>query len=805
MEMRLVFLLSVLLWTAQDADEFIHRDHGFKVCRPDAGWSAVEVPPIDHARFGFKIQRKNLKSDVSVTIHEADDAIDATAAADGAETSMKADSRCSEITRGKGKVGGVDAHRVHVCYTIAKERTIIDYYYVTHGGALFLLTVMAPDGDLKENARSLQAILDSFAFVDPPDPKARERDLRLKKLAAKCGRQVSWAATWKEASERASKEKRLVLVVVEQYRGFAFEKMAPSTTFCDAEFIDLVNERFVPFAWADSTTAPFQDPAVYGMGPSVFGQGVLFVAPDGRVIGEGVTLNPTYLDIEARAVLAKHREFTGPAIDASLKGLDRAEAHLRRGELAEAEKLLTDVKDGRGWLLQARLLRRMRLGRRALAALKNAREAGAEVDIEEAVVRLRLGEFAAAEKILAGTAAPEGKYWLAIARGMQRGLEPIRKELIALTETAEETPWAWRAAALLRGQGIMTGIERAAWPAEEDLADAEQRPYATATAAKAEKGAVDFLVKCQHRDGSWTTSTAICAPSSADGIAATSICATALLPHRKLDGVQAALERALAFVFAAQAGGVLDADARRQFDHAIWGQVFALRFLARCVQASVGDRKKLLAAMSAIVDALKVGQREGGGWSYVRLGADDDNSIGFVTAVAIEALREAKDGGVDVPAAMVEKAVAVVKSLCNTKGTFGYMQATGPGATEAESSRRGPLYAMALKRAGKGDAAAVRAALDQFLKQAAHTRRERGKGLCHTGPEGTASYYLLFGAMHAAEAVGELPADDREKIRKALLEDVLHFRTDDGGFCDNPGIGRMVGAGMALEALRLLQ
>src|SRR5574342_681442 len=52
---------------------------------------------------------------------------------------------------------------------------------------------------------------------------------------------------------------------------------------------------------------------------------------------------------------------------------------------------------------------------------------------------------------------------------------------------------------------------------------------------------------------------------------------------------------------------------------------------------------------------------------------------------------------------------------------------------------------MALAHAGKGDVDGLRAALDLYLKHHEHVRQERGKVLCHTGPEGNASYYLLYG------------------------------------------------------------
>jgi len=146
----------------------------------------------------------------------------------------------------------------------------------------------------------------------------------------------------------------------------------------------------------------------------------------------------------------------------------------------------------------------------------------------------------------------------------------------------------------------------------------------------------------------------------------------------------------------------------------------------------------------------------------------------------------------------------VLAALRRPDGAFGYMIATGRGSGDAESSVRSPLCAMALAHAGQGGVDGVRAALDVYLKHREHVRKERGKVLCHTGPEGHASYYLLYGYAFAAEALALLPRDDRARYRAALLDDVLFMRTADGGFCDNAGMGRAYGAGMALQALRRL-
>ena len=98
----------------------------------------------------------------------------------------------------------------------------------------------------------------------------------------------------------------------------------------------------------------------------------------------------------------------------------------------------------------------------------------------------------------------------------------------------------------------------------------------------------------------------------------------------------------------------------------------------------------------------------------------------------------------------------------------------------------------------------TRVAARAHVEHHEHVRKERGKKLCHTSPEGVASYYLLYGYRFATEALAELPKGERRRYAEALLDDLLYFRTEDGAFCDNPGTGRCYGAGMALESIRRL-
>ncbi|MBI2921474.1 MAG: hypothetical protein HYY18_10370 [Planctomycetes bacterium] len=790
----LLALAFPLAAAAQAGDEFSSREYGFRIRRPDASWSFSQTP-TPGTLFSLKTSRTDGKTETSATVFvlELKGLKDAGAACDATEAARKVDPKCSGVRRGRGKVGGETAPWVAFEYDVAGTKYTIRQYDLVHHEMLFILQCAAPEDEFE--ADGFKPFLKSFEFTELADPAERKTQALLRELTARCGSEIDWAPTWKDAAARAAREDRLVAVVVEEYRGVIGEQYAPSALFMDSDVVELMNARFVGFRWKGGMEAPFVSPEVYGLGPSTFGQGILFADAEGNVVAIGVSFNPFYFYDAARAALKLRPG--GPPVGPG----DPAE-RLRRGDFEEAEELLAAPETAEEFRLRAALLRKRRKGAEALKAIAEARARGAEgAEVDEAVIRIRMGQFDQAERLLREVEAPEAVFWRALCRGMRLGIEPIRKELEELAAAHPGDRWAWRGAAMLCGKGMASGLDRAAWPEEARLAAcaiASAKPGKDAK--RAEKDAIRFLLESQLPDGSWPTPMSLAEPRGAGAVAVTSICAAGLLPHRGHEGVADAVARALKFVLAVE----LRSDPARLFDYTIWGQIFSLRFFAECRAAGAGDADELLDAMNDTVREMKKGRFPDGGWAYFRPEGGGGVSIGFVTAAAVCALGAAEKAGAEVPEAMVAKAVEVVAALRADDGAFGYMGRPQAGDRQGEASLRSPMYALVLRRAGKGDVAELRAALDIYIEHREHVRTERGKSLCHTSPEGAASYYLLYGYAWSAESLSELPEKERKKYRAALLEDVLYMRTKDGGFCDNSAMGRHYGAGMALRALKLM-
>jgi hypothetical protein len=623
-------------------------------------------------------------------------------------------------------------------------------------------------------------------------------------LALLAPRDAEWAADWTDASRRAREEKKLVLVLVELYGGLTIPERLPAL-FLVGDLADLKRHRFVGLRWKRGLQAPFQDPSVYGMGPLTFGSALLVATPDGRIVAQTAPHGAFYLDLFLRSVLRKHPEFTGSRVDPAKDPLDRAEAHLRRGELEEAESLLRRPSSARGFRLQASLKARLRRGEEAREAIRNARasagpDLAAELDVDEGVLLLGLGKPREAAKLLHSVLerspqsprAAEARYHLShillrdrVADGKAGFEETVR--------TAGGTPWAKAAEAVLKGGSLETAAyARLEWPAEPSLEVARvpaPRPLPPSEAPRAADAAVRYLLGAQLPDGSWITPASLSSEAAAFTVATTAICARSLRPYRDRKDVAEAIERGVQRVISLVGADALDRQARVfGFGYSIWARALAVRLLAR----GPGDRAA--GTRDRLVRELVRDQSAAGGWTYYA-GVDPS----FVTATVLLALQEAKEAGAAVPPATLEKGLRCLESARGPRGAFRYFP--GGSAPGAEAGPRSPLCALALLRGGRGDPAGVAAGLDRYLEARLEVRKERGKALCHTGPDGTAAYYLLFGYAFAAETLASLPEGRREAYRKAILEDVLAARLEDGSFLDFPAMGRSYGTAMALAAL----
>jgi hypothetical protein len=778
-------------------DEFVNEKLGFRISRPDASWAFSEPSPPTGAKYALLLQ----KSGAMVTVYLAD--TDVKTAEEARKKRVEA-LRKDGINSKEGEIvlAGMRSPWVRFDYEAGGTRYRLQQHYLANPGGVFIVQTAASPDQFDARSRDFAAILKTFTFLsDKERPPASLDD-----LAAKCGSEIAWARDWDDAAARARKEKKLIFVVVWSVSGFKVHPGLLLMNFTEPELTDLINERFVPLLYTKRDKAPFHDPAVYGMGPSFFGAGLLFATPEGKIVAETYPLGSgLWIDDYSRRLLAKLGGTTG----------NTAESCLKRGEVDLVLEMLASPTSAREWRLRATALRRLRKGDDALQAIAKARAAGgpeADLAADEALTHLHMGKAEESqfsrwlEKNAKHARSPEMRFSLAMLKMSRAGFAAAKADLEKIAREHADSPWAWRAAVLLveskKRDGSWGKGADLAWPAEalfEAARDAKPDPLTDLDRVRA--GAVKVLLSDQRADGSWGAPFYV-SQNPGMRVAITALAASALIPYRTRPDVEPTFDRALEHLLALDPEKAMPKDMGTAFDMSGWGYVSLLRFFARCSKEKIGDRAKLVRRMNEIVKGLKDRQTRAGGWGYASLeevGGASDPAMTFMTAWGVLALVDAKAGGATVPQEMIDRAGEFVVRARGEDGTYGYSGNARKGG--AEASLRSPLCALAARRAGKADLEEIRAALGAYLQFHAHTRKERGKVVCHTGPEGTASYYLLYGYAFASEAIRELPEKERAKYREALVDDVLNTRGEDGSFRDSPVEGRAYGSAMGLLAL----
>lgn len=225
----------------------------------------------------------------------------------------------------------------------------------------------------------------------------------------------------------------------------------------------------------------------------------------------------------------------------------------------------------------------------------------------------------------------------------------------------------------------------------------------------------------------------------------------------------------------------------------MYGHGFATFFLAAIL--GTDERPEVRERTRAAVELIVRAQNADGGWRYEpkRVQVADLS----VTVCQLSALRAARDAGIFVPNATIEKAVAYVERCQNADGGFRYMTLDGPSGIA-----RTAAAILALQSGGADDSKAVAAAFGYLEKEAPLasvgnvkrlTARNtlQGKKSPNVAPDEiprlptTRIEYYFYGEFYAALAYWRAARDAASKERWArwarrAYPNLLSRRGDDG-------------------------
>lgn len=291
-----------------------------------------------------------------------------------------------------------------------------------------------------------------------------------------------------------------------------------------------------------------------------------------------------------------------------------------------------------------------------------------------------------------------------------------------------------------------------------------------------------WLARRQQADGSfgddrWGRSVAI------SSLAAIAFMADGNLPGRGPYGEN--VERALKHVLDnSTESGLIAGDTAAA---PMYGHGFATLFLCEIYGMTGGgpDAEQARRLHNAALRAVRLivsTQNDEGGWRYNPVPNDADVSV---TICQIMALRAARNAGLDVPKATIDRAVDYVRRCQNPDGGFKYQLTPGPSAWPRSAAGVASLY-----YAGIYNDPQIDSGLAYLIDTALPGRLDRS------------SPHYFYGQYYAAQAMYLAGGASWSKWWPAIKSELLQTQQPDGSWQD-PGVGDSYGTAMALIVLQM--
>jgi hypothetical protein len=285
-------------------------------------------------------------------------------------------------------------------------------------------------------------------------------------------------------------------------------------------------------------------------------------------------------------------------------------------------------------------------------------------------------------------------------------------------------------------------------------------------ADRAIENGLQYLSKTQNPDGSWGSQH----QPAITGLVLMSFMLKGHFPKHGPHG--AMLDKAVRYLLAKakEGGGYFGTN---MYNH-------GLATLALSEVWGMSDRAEIRDALKQAVEVIRKAQSSTGGWRYHPQPQDADISV---TVMQIVALVSAKEAGIYVPKAMIDRAVAYVKRLqVRFTGGFGYTSAAQEGFARTAAG------AMSLLMCGeKPESREVKAALG-YLNRYPDTKFKDEQ-------------WFFYGHYYAVQAMYQAGDDYYQKWYPRIQAALLARQTKDGSWNGSEGGGQPYATAMAILIL----
>ena len=219
----------------------------------------------------------------------------------------------------------------------------------------------------------------------------------------------------------------------------------------------------------------------------------------------------------------------------------------------------------------------------------------------------------------------------------------------------------------------------------------------------------------------------------------------------------------------------------------MYGHGFATLFLGEVHGMTGGDDDSPLAKRTheALIRACRLIERTQnaeGGWRYNPVPNDADVSV---TICQIMALRSARNAGIEVPKATIDKAVEYVRKCQNEDGGFMYQLPSGVSAWPRSAAGVASLY-----YAGIYEDTALDKGVAYLLKEAMPENRTRSET------------HYWYGMYYTAQSMYLAGGPAWESFWTQSRRELLRSQSS-SGIWNDPGIGQAYGTSMALIVMQM--
>ncbi|MCA9288054.1 MAG: terpene cyclase/mutase family protein, partial [Phycisphaerales bacterium] len=231
--------------------------------------------------------------------------------------------------------------------------------------------------------------------------------------------------------------------------------------------------------------------------------------------------------------------------------------------------------------------------------------------------------------------------------------------------------------------------------------------------------------------------------------------------------------------------GLIAADAA---NGPMYGHGFATLFLGEVYGMTAGGADTRLSArtyeaLAKAVRLIEQSQNQEGGWRYNPVPFDADTSV---TICQIMALRSARNAGLDVPKATIDRAVEYVRSCQNPDGGFRYQRDNGTSAWPRSAAGVASLF-----YAGIYEDEGVDRGLDYIDGQSPFPGAGQGR-----------PSHFYYGHYYTVQAMYLAGGEHWAAYWPRIREELIATQGPDGSWVD-PSVGSAYGTAMSLIILQM--